>query len=128
MAKWILALSLFVIPSLDDPLRVRVSPGVALAPAAIRVVATVRPHEANRALTVTVESDTYRQSQRVSIEGAEPRRTFIVRFSDIPEGDYAIRATLKRNDGTSSRAVASLRVTAEESTRVALPMRPGGAS
>jgi hypothetical protein len=86
-------------------LTMRVTPRQAVAPAFIRVIANVESHEDNRALEVMAESPDFFRSSRLVLNGTRAARRQIVDFTNLPEGDYMITATVQ--GAWSTRAVAS---------------------
>ena len=88
-----------------EVLTLRVTPTHAVAPAFIRVIASVESHEDNRALEVVAESPDFFRSSRLGLNGARAPRKQIVDFTNLPAGDYVITAAVEGS--ASRRAVAS---------------------
>ena len=91
-------------------LAIKVSPAMALAPAFVRIQATVRPDAANRALRVVAQSDDFYRSTEVEIEGDRGPSVRVIEFSGLPSGLYQVDVVLIRNDGERATATALLRV------------------
>ena len=82
----------------------RVSPTVAMAPASLRVRATVEPADENRSIQIIAESDEFYRSSEVSLDGGRAARTNLFEFRGLPAGAYQVRAILK---GVSGKELAS---------------------
>jgi hypothetical protein len=83
----------------QERLALRVSPAVALAPADLLIRADVAADAANRRIEVVAESDAYYRSSEMQLNGARGPRVTTVTFRGLPGGAYAVRATLKGQDG-----------------------------
>jgi hypothetical protein len=74
---------------------IRVSPVVAMEPAALTIRATVEPSDENRKLSVTLDSDSgYSTSSDIPLEGRNSARLKVVEIRDVPSGLYEVRAVL----------------------------------
>ena len=100
----------------EQPVKIDVTPGAALAPATLRVRATVESHDENRALTVSAESLTYRESTTRPLDGDAAPRVLVFRFTGLPAGDYVIEARLERRDGSVERDARDVRVHSESAS------------
>ncbi len=97
VASIILLSSLSTRASADDPerpLRVRVSPTMAHAPADLYIYVSVARRPDNRLLRVSAESDDFFRSSETQLDGEFSARVTLVRFRELPPGDYEIRAEL----------------------------------
>ena len=97
LASIILLSSLGTRASADDPerpLRVRVSPAMAHAPADLYIYVSVARRPDNRLLRVSAESDDFFRSSETQLDGENSARVTLVRFRELPPGDYQIRAEL----------------------------------
>jgi hypothetical protein len=97
LASIILLSSLGTRASADDPerpLRVRVSPSMAHAPADLYIYVSVARRSDNRLLRVSAESDDFFRSSETQLDGEFSARVTVVRFRELPPGDYEIRAEL----------------------------------
>jgi hypothetical protein len=90
-----------------ERLSLRVSPAVAMAPATLRVRATVEPMNENRSIEIIAESEEFYRSSEVSLEGDRAPRTNLLEFRGLPAGEYQVRAILK---GVSGKELASTNV------------------
>jgi hypothetical protein len=93
--------------SAAERLSLRVSPAVAMAPATLRVRATVEPKYENRSIQIIAESEEFYRSSEVSLEGDRAPRTNLLEFRGLPAGAYQVRAILK---GVSGKELASTNV------------------
>jgi hypothetical protein len=83
----------------EQPLRARVSPYVAFAPAPVRIEAIVDPAEENRELEIVVDSDTYYRSSTIELSGAHAARTHRVEFPAVPAGTHDVVVVLRDRAG-----------------------------
>src|SRR5688572_18274480 len=83
----------------DQQVRVRVSPQSARAPADVLVYVTIERSEENRLLRVSAESEEFFRSSEVSLEGEGSARIKILRFRDLPPGDYDVTADVLGSTG-----------------------------
>jgi hypothetical protein len=91
-------------------LSVKVSPAQALAPAFMRVQATVQPDAGNRSLRVVAQSDDFYRSTEVEIEGDRGPNVRVIEFAGLPSGLYHVDVVLMGNDGQRAAATAMIRV------------------
>lgn len=112
LASIILVSSLATTASADDPerpLHVRVSPAMAHAPADVYIYVSVARRPDNRLLRVSAESDDFFRSSETQLDGDHSARVTVVRFRELPPGDYEIRAELVVSTGrtvdTAKRSV-----------------------
>jgi hypothetical protein len=112
LASIILVSSLATTASADDPerpLHVRISPTMAHAPADLYIYVSVARRPDNRLLRVSAESDDFFRSSETQLDGEHSARVTVVRFRELPAGDYQIRAELVVSTGrtvdTAKRSV-----------------------
>jgi hypothetical protein len=112
LASIILVSSLATTASADDPerpLHVRISPTMAHAPADLYIYVSVARRPDNRLLRVSAESDDFFRSSETQLDGENSARVTVVRFRELPPGDYQIRAELIVSTGrtvdTAKRSV-----------------------
>ncbi len=77
-----------------EPLTMRVSPTVAMAPATLIITTRAEPDAANRVLQIQVESQNYYRSSLIEVDGEEAAASRTVNYDGVPGGTYEIRATL----------------------------------
>jgi hypothetical protein len=112
LASIILVSSLATTASADDPerpLHVRISPTMAHAPADLYIYVSVARRPDNRLLRVSAESDDFFRSSETQLDGEHSARVTVVRFRELPPGDYQVRAELIVSTGrtvdTAKRSV-----------------------
>lgn len=71
-----------------------VSPSMSFAPADLVVRAIVPPDEANRAINIVAESETFYRSSEVQLDGEQAPRVTVREFSSLPAGEYDVSAVL----------------------------------
>jgi hypothetical protein len=98
LTAWLVAAA--VPGTANQPLDVRVRPGVGFGPLDIVVQLTVERDERNRSVQVELESDTFFTSSSWELDGEYAPRTKDLRFRQLPPGEYDIRVTLKGEAGT----------------------------
>jgi hypothetical protein len=85
-------------------LDMRVTPAVAMAPANLRVRATIEVNRSNRAIEILAESDDFYRSSEIPLDGDRAPRTTQLEFRDLPGGIYAVRGVLKGANGVLAMA------------------------
>ena len=85
-------------------LDIRVTPVVAIAPANLRVRATIEVNQSNRAIEIIAESDDFYRSSEIPLDGDRAPRTTQLEFRGLPGGIYAVRAVLKGANGVLALA------------------------
>ena len=85
-------------------LDLHVTPAVAMAPADLRVRATIEANRSNRAIEIIAESDDFYRSSEIPLDGDRAPRTTQLEFRGLPGGDYAVRAVLKGASGVLANA------------------------
>lgn len=78
---------------------IKVSPVVAMEPAALTIRATVEPSDENRRLSVTLDSEGYSTSSDIPLEGRNSARLNVIELRDVPSGLYEVRAELSGMNG-----------------------------
>jgi hypothetical protein len=108
----VLLFTLVVSPSVKGSQRVaiRVSPVVALEPAALTIRATVEPSDENRKLSVTLDSDGYSTSSDIPLEGRNSARLSVIELRDVPSGLYEIRAVLSGTNGPIASTIQVVKI------------------
>ena len=88
-------------PSLNGTQRVaiHVSPAVAMEPAQLTIRTTIEPNDANRKLSVTIDSGAYSSSSDVPLEGRNAARLNVMEIRDVPSGLYEVRAVVSGSTG-----------------------------
>jgi len=88
----------------EEPITVSVWPAVAVARGTARLKVFVERNESNRMLSWEVDGPNYYRSSSEEIDGAAAPRTWMFEVHDLPEGEFAIRAMVKRNNNSVSSA------------------------
>ena len=83
----------------SQQVRVRVSPQNSMAPADVVVYVTVERSADNRLLRVSAESEDFFRSSEVSLEGEGSARISILRFRELPSGEYDVKADVIGSTG-----------------------------
>jgi hypothetical protein len=109
------ALSSAVSLNADEPISVSVYPTVSVARGAAQLRILVERNGQNRMLTWVVDGPSYYRSSTAQLDGAEAPRSYFFIVKDLPEGDYEVRATVKRNN--NSESFAHSRITVVRGTR-----------
>lgn len=87
-----------------DPLRMRVSPVVALAPGFLTVVVIIEADSANRWLEVVAESPDFYRSSQIQLDGDRAPRFNRVEFRNLPTGLYQVTGVLIGTNGPRAMA------------------------
>jgi hypothetical protein len=91
----------FAISTLDgrEPLRMRVTPAMMLAPGFLTVRVNVEAADENRSLLVAAESPDYYRSSEIQLDGAHASPLAVFEFRDLPTGLYEVTGVLVGNHG-----------------------------
>lgn len=117
---------LFLVGALDcvpgsgnalDSLSLQVSPGIAMAPANVRVLARVYRDVDNRALEVAAESDEFYRSSYISLEGDKAPTVTEISFKGLPGGQYRVSVVLHGSRGVRGRASREVNIIPSASER-----------
>ena len=98
-------------------LSIKVSPAQALAPAFVRIQATVHPDAENRALRVVAQSDDFYRATEIQIEGDRGPSVRVVEFPGLPSGLYHVDVFLLGSVGQRAAASALVRVASSPGQR-----------
>lgn len=108
-ALLIATLPMVIANAKDDEASVRVRPSFSPAPATLRITAVVDADERNRNLVVEIDSEDFYRSSTRPLNGESAAHIHDLIFRAVPEGNYEVRSTVLRSDGTRvtrlSRAV-----------------------
>ena len=78
----------------DSRLKIDVSPRISVAPAVVRIRATVTPSAENRGLKIVADSGDYFRSSYIPLSGADAASVTVTSFKNLPTGEYEISVTL----------------------------------
>lgn len=82
-----------------EKLMLRVTPNVSAAPSTVVVKATVTRNADNRWLHIEAESGAFYRSSDVQLDGDKAPLITEVRLTNLPGGEYTVRAVLRNNLG-----------------------------
>ena len=87
---------LLVVPTLDgrEPLRMRVTPAMVMAPGFLTVRVNVEAAAENRSLQVVAESPDFYRSSEIQLDGARATPLAVFEFRDLPTGLYSVTGVL----------------------------------
>lgn len=91
-------------------LTIRVSPTVAMAPAVLTIKTTIEPSDANRTLSIEIDSATYHRSMEIPLEGKNAPRISIFELKDVPTGLHEVRALLVGSAGPIANSMQLVKV------------------
>jgi hypothetical protein len=94
----------------DQAISLTVRPKITTYRGNAQVRVLVSRDEKNRTLVWEVDGPNYYRSSSVELQGATSPRSYFFLARDLPSGEFEVRATVKRNDRSTARAVSSLRV------------------
>jgi hypothetical protein len=80
-----------------EPLSLSVTPSVCLSPCEIRARVLIEPHADNRRLVLTADSEWFRRSSTIPLEGDAAARSHIRTFRRLPAGTYVVSVRLERS-------------------------------
>ena len=92
-----------------EPVSIRVSPAVSMAPATLVIRTSMEPHAENRSMEVVADSPAFYRSSTIPLEGDRAPRTTMLEFRSLPAGEYQVTATVIGVDG-QRRAIAHTQV------------------
>lgn len=86
--------------SADEAITITVRPAVTVAHGNAQLRVLVARNDMNRALIWEVDGPTYYRSSALQLEGASAPRSYFFMVKDLPEGDFEVRARVRRNDNS----------------------------
>ena len=98
----------------DDAVTIAVSPRVTNMGGTAQLKVLVSRNEANRTLLWEIDGPSFYRSSEIQLDGAAAPRSYFFRVRDLPTGEFEVRATVKRNDQSTSVAESDLRVIGPE--------------
>jgi hypothetical protein len=112
-ARVILAAGVFVGSmqlSAEEAISIRVRPAVATWKGSARVSVLVARNELNRVLIWEVDGPSYYRSSTMELNGAASPRSYVFTISNLPAGDFEVRATVRRSDDSHAFDRSSIKV------------------
>ena len=88
----------------DGLLSVRASPSVSSEPGTVDLLIRLDRDDANRALTVEVDSPNLFRSSLIQLDGGDAAAVHSIHLTSLPAGRYEVRVTLRQRDGASTVA------------------------
>jgi hypothetical protein len=88
-----------------EPMTIKVSPAVAMAPATLKVRASIESNAENRAIEVVVDSPDFYRSSLIELEGEYAPRTTVFEVQNLPGGRYVVTTRLLGSSGQTRSAV-----------------------
>lgn len=98
---WLFALALSTATLVDasQPVSIRVTPAIAVAPTNLAISVNVVPQADNRALEIVVDSGEFYRLSRVQLEGDRAPLINTMKIDSVPAGDYEVTATVFGSSG-----------------------------
>jgi hypothetical protein len=96
--------------SADEAVSITVRPAVTLFRGSAQLRVLVSRNEKNRSLVWEVDGPSYYRSSSIALDGAASPRSYLFTVKDLPEGEFDVRATVKRNDSSASTDRSSIMV------------------
>ena len=93
-----------------EPLKMRVSPAVSLAPALLTVELSVETDPDNRLLEVSAASADFYRSSEIQLDGTSAPRVSVVQFRNLPTGVYEVSGVLVGTHGPRASVLRTARV------------------
>jgi hypothetical protein len=93
-----------------EPLRMRVSPAVAMAPGFLTVRVSVEAAAENRSLQVVAESPDFYRSSQIELDGAQAAPLAVFEFRNLPSGLYQVTGVLVGVSGPRATAIGLAKV------------------
>ena len=97
-----------------QPVAVSVYPAVTMVRGSTRVLVRIEANELNRKLVWEVDGPDYFRSSSIQLDGASAPRSFRYVLSNVPAGEYSVRARVIRNNDSESTASATMAVIGDE--------------
>jgi hypothetical protein len=94
----------------DQAISLTVRPTVAAYRGNAQIKVLLTRDDKNRTLVWEVDGPNYYRSSSVELRGATAPRSYFFLARDLPSGEFEVRATVRRSDRSTARAVSTLRV------------------
>jgi len=95
-----------------EAISVTVWPTVTVAHGAAQVKVLLERNDENRSLTWEVDGPEYYRSSTQSLEGSAAPKSWFFLVRDLPEGEFDVRATVKRTNDSEAVALSKIIVIA----------------
>lgn len=100
----------------DAPISITVRPTIVMYPGNAQLRVLVARDEKNRELVLEVDGPNYYRSSSMDLNGASAPRTHTFTTQNLPQGEFEVRATVRRNDRSAASDRRTLRVIGGPST------------
>ena len=96
--------------SADEAISITVRPSVMSYRGSTQLKVLVSRNEKNRQLVWEVDGPGFYRSSAIELDGAASPRSYFFIVKDLPGGEFDVRATVRRNDSSTSVDRSSIRV------------------
>ena len=96
--------------SADEAISITVRPAVTSYRGNARLKVLVSRNERNRMLVWEVDGPNFYRSSSIALDGASSPRSYFFVVRDLPEGEFDVRATVKRNDSSAAMDRGTIKV------------------
>jgi hypothetical protein len=86
----------------DEAITITVRPAVTVAHGNAQLKVILDRNEMNRSLIWEVDGPNYYRSSAMELAGASAPRSYFFLVKDLPEGNFEVRATVRRNDNSQA--------------------------
>ena len=93
-----------------QPLKMRLTPPISIAPGALTIELSIEADYANRFVDVEAEAEDFYRSSRLQVDGASAPRRSVVEFRNLPSGNYRVTSVLMGTSGPRATASAVAKV------------------
>ncbi len=94
----------------DSSIGLVVWPRIAYAHGYAQLRVQVERNDANRKLIWEIDGPDYYRSSTIQLDGASSPKNWFFLVQNLPEGDFMVRATVRRNNDTESMAQSMISV------------------
>lgn len=88
--------------SADESISITVRPAVTSFRGNAQLRVLVSRSEKNRVLVWEVDGPNYYRSSSIALDGAAAARSYLFTVRDLPQGEFDVRATVKRSDSSAA--------------------------
>jgi hypothetical protein len=96
--------------SADEAISITVRPAVTSYRGNAQLKVLVSRDDKNRLLVWEVDGPNFYRSSSIALDGAASPRSYFFTVRDLPEGEFDVRATVKRNDSSAATDRGSIKV------------------
>jgi hypothetical protein len=95
----------------SDVVQIRLRGHYFSAPATVVVTVAIEPDADNRKLVIEADGPRFFRSSALELTGATAKRIHTIQFTNLPEGEYVLRAEVMSQSDVRGRAMQELTVT-----------------